>query len=90
LFLLPFIASFKTKTSKFIKITQFLYWLFISNVIFLGILGACIVEQPYIVSSQLGAIFYFSYFLVILPVLRYIDNKIINDDINLFWGLHWL
>ena len=90
LFILPFLGNFKTKTSKFIKLTQFLYWVFVANVFFLGVLGACIVEQPYIISSQICAIFYFSYFLLIIPILNYIDTQINNDDVNLFWGKHWL
>jgi ubiquinol-cytochrome c reductase cytochrome b subunit len=90
LFTLPFISRFKAKSSKFIKLTQFIYWCFVVDVLFLGILGACVVEQPYILSSQLGAIIYFAYFLLFLPILKYIDSLTVNDHPNLFWGLYWL
>jgi len=49
--------------------------MFVVNLILLGFLGACVVEQPYIIISQLAAIFYFSYFLFIIPMLSVIEKK---------------
>ena len=62
LFLLPYFASFKCKSSKFVTLVQFFFWCFVTDVLLLGWLGACVVEQPYVIISQLAAIFYFSYF----------------------------
>ena len=90
LFLAPFLSRFKSKSSKWVKVIQFLYWCFITDVILLGLLGSCIVEEPYVIVSQLASIFYFSYFLIIMPFFSFIDKKLINDDPNLFFGLHWL
>jgi quinol-cytochrome oxidoreductase complex cytochrome b subunit len=90
LFLAPFLGSFKTKSSKFMPIVQVFYWLFVTDVVLLGWLGSCIVEQPYVIVSQLASVFYFSYFLLIIPSLKIIDNKTINDSQNLFWGIYWL
>jgi quinol-cytochrome oxidoreductase complex cytochrome b subunit len=88
LFILPFLGRFKTKSSKFTKITQFFYWCFVTDVLLLGLLGACVVEQPYIIISQISAIFYFFYFLIILPTLEFLDKKVINDDPDLFYNLY--
>jgi ubiquinol-cytochrome c reductase cytochrome b subunit len=76
LFLLPFLGRFKTKSSKFFGLVQFFFWLFVGNLLLLGWLGACIVEEPYVIISQCATVFYFSYFLIILPFLGYVEKKI--------------
>ena len=76
LFLLPYLGNFKCKSSRFLLIMQFWFWCFIFNVLLLGWLGACLVEQPYIIISQYSTCFYFLYFLYILPMLSYIETKI--------------
>ena len=77
LFLLPLLGSFKSKSSKFLILVQWFFWLFIGNVLLLGWLGACIVEQPYVIISQCATFFYFLYFFLILPILGYIEKKVI-------------
>jgi ubiquinol-cytochrome c reductase cytochrome b subunit len=52
--------------------------LFVGDVFLLGWLGACVVEQPYVIISQCATIFYFSYFFIILPFLGYIEQKLEN------------
>ena len=91
LFLLPILGKFRTKSCKFILVMQFFFWFFITDVLFLGILGACIVEQPYILISQLASIFYFSFFFLILPSLNLFEETIFeNEDPDLFWGYEYL
>jgi ubiquinol-cytochrome c reductase cytochrome b subunit len=78
LFFLPFLGDFDCKSPKFVDLAQFFYWAFVINLILLGYLGACVVEQPFIIISQLSAIFYFSYFLLIIPVLSLVEKKAIK------------
>jgi ubiquinol-cytochrome c reductase cytochrome b subunit len=79
LFLLPFLARFKSKSSKFLIIIQFFFWFFVGDVLLLGWLGACLVEEPYVIISQCATIFYFSYFFLILPFLGYMEQKILKN-----------
>ena len=76
LFSLPFLGNFDCKTHKFVSVSQFFFWLFIVNVIILGFLGSCVVEQPYVILSQLATIYYFSYFLIIIPILSVFEKKV--------------
>lgn len=78
LFFLPILGSFHCKSSKLVKLNQFFFWMFIFNFLLLGWLGSCIVEQPYVLISQISSIFYFSFFLVILPILSFFENKILG------------
>jgi len=88
LFFLPFFGDFDCKSPKFVDIAQFFFWSFVVNLILLGYLGACVVEQPFIIISQIAAIFYFSYFLLIIPILSLAEKKAIKvcywDCVKLF------
>jgi quinol-cytochrome oxidoreductase complex cytochrome b subunit len=88
LFIIPLISNYKIKSSKFVIASQILYWSFVTNTLLLGILGACVVEQPYIFTSQVSSIFYFSYFILVLPLIEVLDNNLTNEDPNLFYNLH--
>ena len=65
------------KGLQFRPLTKFAFWIFVANVIVLLILGGKHVEDPYIVAGQVTTMIYFSYFLVIIPVLSIIENTFI-------------
>jgi ubiquinol-cytochrome c reductase cytochrome b subunit len=44
----------------------------------LGWLGAQLVEYPYVIVSQIATILYFSYFLVIIPLLSIFEFKVVS------------
>ncbi len=71
-------------SSRFNIVFKVMFWLFITNFILLGWLGAQVVEQPYILLAQLSSIFYFSYFLVFLPGLTWLvfSDLTPNDKIQ--------
>jgi ubiquinol-cytochrome c reductase cytochrome b subunit len=69
LFVLPFVNTSETRSSLYRPISQKFFWLLVADYIFLGYLGQQVAESPYIEIGQVASIFYFSYFLVIIPVL---------------------
>jgi ubiquinol-cytochrome c reductase cytochrome b subunit len=78
LFLLPLLGRFESKSSKFLALVQYFFWLFVGDVFLLGWLGACVVEQPYVIISQCATVLYFSYFFIALPFLSYVEHKLAN------------
>ena len=82
LLFLPLLQKFTINSSKFDILSQFFFWLFISNVILLGWLGAQVVEYPYVTVSRIATIFYFMYFLVIIPLLSFFEYKVLSLKIN--------
>jgi len=76
LVLLPLVSQFKINSNKVCKIYQFWFWLFIFNFIFLGFIGARVVEAPYVLLGQISTCFYFMYFLIVLPILNILENSI--------------
>jgi ubiquinol-cytochrome c reductase cytochrome b subunit len=52
--------------------------MFAANFIILMILGAKHVESPFIELGQLSTAFYFSYFIVIVPLVSLLENLLIE------------
>jgi hypothetical protein len=55
--------------------------MFAANFIILMILGAKHVESPFIELGQLSTAFYFSYFIVLVPLVSLLENLLV--DLNL-------
>ena len=68
------LLDFNITTTKFSTISQFFFWFFVGNFICLGWLGMCPIEDPFILCSRIATFFYFSYFLIILPFIAYIES----------------
>ena len=69
LFALPWLDKSKIKSGAFRPLFKKFYWIFIVNFIALGWLGQAPAEGWYIWASRVTTLYYFAYFLVILPNL---------------------
>lgn len=77
LFTMPLFHTSKLPSLTFRPLGKFLYWIFISNFFLLTWIGSKPVEDPFIFIGLLSSIFYFLYFLLILPLLGLIENKLL-------------
>nr|YP_009442018.1 cytochrome b [Gnathotrichus materiarius]AOY40239.1 cytochrome b [Gnathotrichus materiarius] len=64
LYILPFTNSQKFQSTQFYPLNKFMFWTLLSIIILLTWAGARPVEEPYILTSQLLTIAYFSYFVL--------------------------
>jgi len=69
LFVLPWLDTAKARSLKFRPITQACFWVLVADVILLGFCGASPPEGIWVIASQVATLYYFAYFLVLLPVL---------------------
>jgi ubiquinol-cytochrome c reductase cytochrome b subunit len=76
LFLLPWLDKSKTHSGYFRPIFKWFYVLFILNVVLLGYLGAKPAEGIYVIASRLSTLYYFAYFLAILPLINKYEKPI--------------
>ena len=74
---LPFVHTSNLRGLSFRPIGKFLYWCFMMNFILLTWIGSKPVEDPYIFIGQISSVFYFSYFLVLVPLSGLIENSLI-------------
>nr|YP_010535122.1 cytochrome b [Papilio macilentus]UYA97089.1 cytochrome b [Papilio macilentus] len=78
LIILPFTFNKKIQGIQFYPFNQILFWIMISTIILLTWAGARPVEEPYIITSQILTLLYFSYFIINPIISKYWDNLIFN------------
>jgi len=78
--LLPITDLGRSKGLQFRPLGKLAFWIFVANFLILMKLGACHVESPFIELGQISTVLYFSYFIIIVPVVSLIENSLI--DIN--------
>jgi len=78
--LLPITDLGRSKGLQFRPLNKLVFWIFVANFLILMKLGACHVESPFIELGQISTVLYFSYFVLIVPVISLIENSLI--DIN--------
>ena len=77
---LPFFHTNKLKNLGFRPLGKIFYWLFMMNFILLTWIGSKPVEEPFILIGQLSSIFYFSYFLILTPAIRLLENSLLFNS----------
>jgi len=76
LLVLPFVNTSEVRSSLYRPIHQKLFWLLVADYILLGYLGQQVPESPFIEIGQIASVYYFAYFLVIIPVLGRFEKKL--------------
>nr|UKO33031.1 cytochrome b [Stenochironomus sp. 3CZ] len=75
LFMLPFtISNMNLQSNLFLFLNQFMFWKMTIVIILLTWMGACPVEAPFILMSQLLSFIYFSYF-ILNPFIHLMTEK---------------
>nr|YP_009445897.1 apocytochrome b [Betaphycus gelatinus]ATX68838.1 apocytochrome b [Betaphycus gelatinus] len=79
--LLPWMHSTEVRSSRFRPIYKYLYWTLITCCLILGWIGGMPVEDPYILIGQLASLYYFLYFLILLPFLGKLEKFLLNFQV---------
>jgi len=74
LLVLPYTDTSNIKGSSYKPLYIIVFWIFALNFLVLMWLGSCHVEPPFIVAGQIATIYYFTHYLVIVPIFGIIDN----------------
>ncbi|MEM6462398.1 MAG: cytochrome b N-terminal domain-containing protein [Pseudomonadota bacterium] len=74
LFFLPWLDTSKVRSAVYRPLYKIFYWLFVINCIFLGWLGSKPAEGIYVILAQVGTLYYFAFFIPILPILGWIEK----------------
>lgn len=77
LFFLPLLHQNYFRGLTFRPLSKLLFWFFIADFFLLTWIGGQPVEDPYILVGQMASIFYFSYFLLLSPLIGSLENKLL-------------
>jgi len=78
LLIMPITDLSKLRGVQFRPFSKIAFFIFVANFLVLMQLGAKHVESPFIEFGQISTIFYFSHFLIIIPLVSIIENSLIE------------
>jgi ubiquinol-cytochrome c reductase cytochrome b/c1 subunit len=74
LFFLPWLDTSKVRSGRFRPLFRQFFWLFVACCFVLGVVGANPPEGHWITIGQIATVYYFAYFLIILPLLGLLEK----------------
>lgn len=80
LLILPLADRSKSRGIQFKPVSKIFFFIFVANFLILMQLGSKHVESPFIELGQISALFYFLYFIVILPFISLIENTFYSNS----------
>lgn len=75
---LPWIHSTEIRSSRFRPMYKSSFWTLISCCLILGWIGGMPVEDPYILIGQIASLYYFFYFIILIPFLGQIEKFLLK------------
>ena len=76
LFLIPFTNTSEVRSTTFRPIFKIFYWLIVADFLILGWVGQKPVKDVYVLVGQVGTVFYFLFFIVLIPAIGIIETKL--------------
>ena len=77
LFVLPWVHTSRLRGLTFRPLARMVFWFMVADFLLLTWIGSQPVEEPFIFIGQLASVFYFAYFLVLSPLLGYLENNLL-------------
>jgi quinol-cytochrome oxidoreductase complex cytochrome b subunit len=74
LLFLPWLDRSPVRSSRFRPMYKIFFWLFLFDCILLGVVGGNPPEGLWVPIGQLATAYYFAFFLVVMPVLSYVEK----------------
>ena len=74
LFILPWLDRQPIRSSQFRPMYKIFFWILFADCIALGYLGAMPADGIYVLLSRIATAYYFFHFLVLLPLLPFVEK----------------
>jgi ubiquinol-cytochrome c reductase cytochrome b subunit len=76
LFFLPWLDTSRVKSTAYRPMYKIWFWVLVVDCFVLGWVGAMPAEEPYVRIGQIAAAYYFAHFLIILPLLSFVEKPL--------------
>ena len=78
LLLIPFSNTSEIRSTRFRPLFKFFYWILVADFLILGWVGQKPVTDIYIFVGQIATLFYFLFFIVLIPLIGLLETKLIH------------
>ena len=78
LLILPYVDISRIRSNQFRPAMKIAFWFFVVNFIVLMWIGSQHPVSPFIEIGQISTFFYFSWFLIIIPLIGIIENTLFD------------
>lgn len=78
LFLIPFTNTSEIRSTTFRPLFKLFFWFMVADFLILGWIGSKPVKDVYVVIGQIGTAFYFLFFLILIPLIGYIETILVH------------
>nr|WEL36005.1 apocytochrome b [Phaeocystis rex] len=82
LLLLPVINTSIVRSSLYRPLYKKFFWFLVADFFLLSYLGQAPAESPYIEVGQIATIYYFSFFIVLVPILGRLEKRLIRFSLK--------
>lgn len=82
LLILPYVDISRIRGNQFRPMMKVAFWFFVFNFMILLWIGAEHPNSPYVEIGQVATAFYFSWFLIIVPLLGLFENTLIDISLD--------
>jgi quinol-cytochrome oxidoreductase complex cytochrome b subunit len=82
LFVLPFVDISRIRGNQFRPFSKVLFWLFVVNFFILMWIGAKHPATPFIEIGQISTMFYFAWFLILVPLCGLLENTLFDLSLD--------
>ncbi|AXS41463.1 cytochrome b N-terminal domain-containing protein [Breoghania sp. L-A4] len=74
LFVLPWLDTSRVRSATYRPLYRQFFWIFAIVCVMLGWLGSKPAEGAYVIMSRIGTVYYFAHFLIIMPLLGFLEK----------------
>ena len=82
LLLVPFLNTSEVRSPEFRPIYSIVFWVLVADFALLGWIGQKPVEDPYVLVGALATLFYFLFFLVLMPLIGIVEKQLVRAKVN--------
>lgn len=78
LLLMPIVDTSRIRGNQFRPISKFFFWVFVVTFFILTWIGSQHPVEPFVLIGQIATALYFSWFLIIVPLIGIIENSLFD------------
>ena len=82
LLIMPILDVSRIRGSQFRPFMRLAFWFFVVDFFILMFIGSQHVESPYIEIGAVATVFYFAWFLIIVPLVGVIENTLMDLEMS--------